>query len=75
LRQCSHEVELIGPIDAHALIVTRGGETELDGASATETFERQEETPIEFDAVSRECIDLVRGVEPFARPSRARLAE
>jgi hypothetical protein len=67
LRQCSHEVELIGPIDTNALIVTRRGETELDGAFATKAFERQEETPIEFGAVSCERVDLVRGVESFAK--------
>jgi hypothetical protein len=56
--QCSSELEISGPIDPLLLVVSRGGETQLDEGSPHRHLQRQQVALNEIGAIRGDRIDL-----------------
>jgi hypothetical protein len=62
--QCSREIEVLSPVNPLLLIVSRRSETKSNFLHSFRMSNRHEETPVKFQGVEREGIDLISRVKP-----------
>jgi ribosome-associated protein len=62
--KCSREVEIIGPVDAAALVVSGSREPQMDECLRWKAHDGQPEATVQLGTVSGEGIDLLRRVKP-----------
>jgi hypothetical protein len=65
--QCSREVEIVGPMDTAALVVSRWGKSQPD-LMRRKAVDRHEEASVELEAVCGECIDLLSCIQTANEP-------
>jgi hypothetical protein len=60
--QCSGELEVVRPVDADPLIIPGWSKAKLNRCPVWKSLNWQEVRTVELEAVSSECVNLIRGI-------------